>query len=72
VNLAALVHYTVRDGDRRVMTWLPPVIGIVTCFYIWLHLRWPAKVCGSVWLAAGLLYGACRKGGFRMMRDVSA
>lgn len=72
VNLAALVHYTVRGGDRRVMTWLPPVIGIVICFYIWLHLRWPAKVCGSLWLMAGLLYGACRKGGFRTMRDVSA
>jgi amino acid transporter len=71
VNLAALVHYSVRGGDRRLVSWLPPVLGCVICFYIWLHLRWPAMVLGGVWLLAGLLWGACRKGGFRTMRDVA-
>jgi putrescine importer len=71
VNLAALAHYSVRGGDRRLVSWLPPVLGCVICGYIWVHLRWPAMVLGSIWLLAGLLWGACRKGGFRTMRDVA-
>jgi amino acid transporter len=70
VNMAALIHYVVRGGDRRIIMWLPPVLGCVICFYIWLHLRWPAKVLGSTWLLGGLLWGALSKGGFRTMRDV--
>lgn len=71
VNLAALVHYSVRGGDRRLISWLPPVLGCIICFYIWLHLRWPAKALGGAWLVAGLLWGGCRKGGFRTLRDVA-
>ncbi len=71
VNLAALVHYSVRGGDRRLISWLPPVLGCIICFYIWLHLRWPAKLLGGAWLLAGLLWGGCRQGGFRTLRDVA-
>jgi len=70
VNLSALVHYSVRGGDRRILSWLPPILGSAICLYIWLHLRWPAKVLGASWLVIGLAYGAFRKGGFRTMRDV--
>jgi amino acid transporter len=70
VNMAALVHYSVRGGDRRLVSWLPPVAGCAICFYIWLNLSWKAMLLGSVWMLAGLLYGACRKGGFRTMRDM--
>ena len=69
VNLAALVHYCVRGGDRRLITWAPPVLGCAICFYIFLNLQWKAMVLGSAWLAAGLLWGALSKGGFRTMRD---
>lgn len=57
VNLSALVHYSVRGGDRRVVSWLPPLLGCVICGYIWLHLRWPAMVLGTAWLLIGTLYG---------------
>lgn len=70
VNLAAVMHYCVRGRDRRLLSWAPPLLGAVICFYIWLHLKWPAKVVGGSWLVAGLLYGGLRKGGFRMMREV--
>src|ERR1035441_3154545 len=39
------------------------------CFYIWLHLRWPAMVLGTVWLTAGVLYGARKKTEFRTDYD---
>ncbi len=61
VNVAALVHYSVRGRDHRWTSWLPPVAGSVICFYIWLHLRWPAKVLGGAWLLVGFLYGARKK-----------
>src|ERR1035437_2869952 len=57
VNLAALVHYSIRGGDHRLRAWFPPVAGSLICFYIWLPLRWPAKLLGSVWLLAGVLWG---------------
>jgi hypothetical protein len=27
--------------------------GFLVCFYLWLSLRWPAKVAGGIWLAGG-------------------
>jgi amino acid transporter len=71
VNLAALVHYSVRGRDRRVISWLPPLLGCIICFLVWLSLGRPAKLLGAGWVLTGLIYGACRKGGFRMMRDIA-
>jgi putrescine importer len=64
VNASAFVHDCVRDGKRRWTDWLPPVVGFVVCFYIWLNLSAPAKIAGTVWLAIGALYGWSR-GAFR-------
>jgi hypothetical protein len=32
---------------------------------LWVSLRTPAKLAGGVWLAAGIIYGAIKTGGFR-------
>ena len=64
VNLAALVHYWIRADKKRLTYLLPPVIGFVICLYIWLNLRLPAKIAGSIWLAAGIIYGAIKTRGF--------
>jgi putrescine importer len=65
VNLAAFVRYWVRDDDRRVTNFILPILGFLVCLYLWLSLRWPAKVAGGIWLAAGVLYGAIKTRGFR-------
>jgi amino acid transporter len=70
VNLAALWHYSVRGGDRRLFSWLPSVAGFAICALLWWNLHWQAKLLGGVWMLIGLIYGACRKGGFRTMRDI--
>lgn len=70
VNIAALVHYSIRGRDHRLLSWLPSVLGTLICFLIWLGLGWHAKLVGGLWLFAGLVYGACRKGGFRVLRDI--
>lgn len=64
VNLAAFLHYFVR-GQRKLSNFLPPVLGFLICFAIWLSLRTPAKLAGAAWLAFGMLYGAWRTRGFR-------
>ena len=63
VNAAAFHRYFVR-GKKTAGNCLPPLAGLVICFYLWLSLRTPAKIAGGVWLAAGVLYGAWKTRGF--------
>lgn len=65
VNLSALMHYYVRGRDRRLSFLIPPVIGFLVCFYLWLSLSWPAKIAGLLWLALGLGYGWYKTRGFQ-------
>lgn len=60
VNASAFVHYCVRRKHWSWGDWVPPVIGFVVCFYIWLSLSMPAKIAGTTWLLIGLAYGAVR------------
>jgi putrescine importer len=65
VNLAAFTHYWVRAEHKRPQDFVLPLLGFLICLYLWLSLRWPAKVAGGVWLGAGVLYGAIKTRGFR-------
>ena len=65
VNAAAFIRYWVRAEKKRWINFLPPLLGFSICLYIWLSLRTPAKVVGSIWLAAGVLYGAIKTRAFR-------
>lgn len=65
VNAASFAHYWWR-GTRR--TWshlLVPVLGFLICGFIWLHLNRAAMILGTVWMIAGIVYGAIRTRGFR-------
>jgi amino acid transporter len=65
VNLAAFVHGWVRAPARRMMNFILPLLGFLVCLYLWVSLRWPAKIAGGIWLAAGVVYGAIKTRGFR-------
>ncbi|MGH9683467.1 MAG: APC family permease [Candidatus Acidiferrales bacterium] len=65
VNAASLVHYFIRARDRGWSDFVPPVLGFLVCFLLWWNLNSTAKIAGSVWMAAGLAYGAYRTRGFR-------
>jgi hypothetical protein len=65
VNLAAFTRYYLRANDKKLINAVPPLIGFSICLYIWLNLRTPAMIAGSVWLTVGILYGAWKTGGFR-------
>ncbi len=65
VNAAAFTHYFVRRKERSWSNFLMPFLGFSICLFIWLNLRWQAKVAGVLWLAAGIVYGFYKTDGFR-------
>jgi len=65
VNLAAFSRYWVRAEKRTFWNAVLPLLGCLICFYIWINLRWPAKIAGGIWIAVGVIYGAFKTRGFR-------
>jgi putrescine importer len=65
VNLAALTHYYIRGNGRTMAFIVPPVLGFVICFLLWLSLSTPAKIAGTIWMVAGIAFGAWKTRGFR-------
>jgi amino acid transporter len=71
VNLAALRCALVERraagarGHLYRVTLLVPLIGLVSCFAIWLSLPAPARRVGFTWLVVGVAYQAIRTRGFR-------
>jgi len=65
VNLAALVRYYVREKERKLRYLVPPVLGFAVCLLLWLNLSRTAQIAGSIWMAAGIAFGAWKTRGFR-------
>ncbi len=65
VNASAFARYFVKSRDKKIGNLLPPVLGFVICFYIWLNLSRPAQVVGAIWMLAGIAYGAYKTRGFK-------
>jgi putrescine importer len=65
VNLASFLHHGWRAQEKKLVNLVPPLLGFVICFYIWMSLRTPAKMAGFAWLATGIAYGAWKTNGFK-------
>jgi len=65
VNAAAFTRYFVREQAKKWTNFIPPILGFCICLLLWLNLSVPAKIAGSLWMAAGIAYGAYRTRGFR-------
>ncbi len=65
VNLAALTHYYIRGEDRTLGQLIPPILGFAICLFIWIHLSNLALIAGSIWMVAGIAYGAWKTKGFQ-------
>ena len=72
VNLASFVRHGFRASKRTFLNLVPPLLGFVICFYIWMSLRTPAKLAGLAWLATGIVYGAWKTKGFRHQVEFAA
>lgn len=65
VNLSALTRYFLRAPDRQLHNLLAPLSGFLVCLVLWWNLNPYAKIAGTIWMMAGLTYGAVRTGWFR-------
>jgi amino acid transporter len=65
VNAASFVHGCRNKAARSFFGMTVPVLGFFICGFIFIHLSVPAKLLGTVWMAAGIAYGAIRTRGFR-------
>jgi hypothetical protein len=65
VNVAAFLRYFVRSEEKKIGNLVPPVLGFLICLGLWLNLSRPAMIVGSIWMAAGIIFGAIRTKGFR-------
>ena len=65
VNVAAFLRYFVRSKEKRIGHLVPPILGFLICLGLWLNLSRPAMIVGSIWMAAGIIFGAIRTRGFR-------
>jgi amino acid transporter len=65
VNFAAFLRYYVRAQEKKLTNLVPPVLGFFICLALWLNLSRPAKLYGSIWMIAGILFGIWKTRGFR-------
>lgn len=65
VNAAAFLRYFVRADTKTAGNLFPPVLGFLICLGLWLNLSRPAMIAGSIWMAAGILFGIWKTRGFR-------
>jgi putrescine importer len=65
VNVAAFLRYYVRASEKKLGFLIPPVLGFLICLLLWLNLSTPAKIVGTIWMAAGIAFGAWKTRGFR-------
>jgi len=65
VNIAAFLRYWVRAERRGIGNLVPPLLGFAICFYMWICLRTPSQIAGSLWLVLGFAYGAYKTNWFR-------
>jgi amino acid transporter len=65
VNAAAFMRYYVRAREKQLRNLIPPLLGFAVCLLLWLSLSRTAQIAGSIWMAAGIAFGAWKTRGFK-------
>jgi amino acid transporter len=65
VNASAFTHYFVREPEKKITNFVMPVVGFFICLGLWWNLSVPAKIVGTIWMAAGIAFGAWKTNWFR-------
>src|SRR5215471_6567305 len=65
VNAAAFMRYFVRNPEKKLINFFPPVLGFLICLVLWWTLSRPAKIGGVIWMAIGIAFGVWRTNWFR-------
>jgi putrescine importer len=65
VNAASFVRYYLRTSEKKLVNFIPPILGFVVCLLLWLNLSRPAQKWGALWMLVGIAFGAWKTHGFR-------
>jgi amino acid transporter len=65
VNAAAFVRYFLRNPEKKISNFLPPVLGFLICLGLWWNLSTKALIFGAIWMGVGIAFGAWKTRGFR-------
>jgi putrescine importer len=65
VNAAAFMRYFVRDPEKKISNFLPPILGFLICLGLWWSLSRDAWIVGGTWMLLGIAFGAWKTKGFR-------
>ncbi len=65
VNAAAFLRYFVREPQKKLTYFIPPVLGFLICLGLWWNLSRPAMIVGSIWMLFGIAFGVWKTRWFR-------
>jgi putrescine importer len=65
VNASAFMHYFARQPEKRITNFVIPIVGFLVCLGLWWNLSIYAKILGTIWMAAGIAFGAWKTEWFR-------
>ena len=65
VNASSFMHYFVRQPEKQITNFIIPIVGFLVCLGLWWNLSGSAKILGTVWMAAGIAFGAWKTEWFR-------
>jgi len=65
VNAAAFMRYFVRQPEKKISNFLPPILGFLICLGLWWSLSRDAWIVGGTWMLLGIAFGAWKTKGFR-------
>jgi len=65
VNAAAFLRYFVREPEKKLSNFFPPVLGFFICLGLWWSLSRYAWIVGGIWMLLGISFGAWKTRGFR-------
>jgi len=65
VNAAAFMRYFVREPQKKISNFLPPILGFLICLGLWWSLSHDAWIVGGTWMLLGIAFGAWKTKGFR-------
>ena len=65
VNAAAFMRYFLREPEKKISNFLPPILGFLICLGLWWSLSRDAWIVGGTWMLLGIAFGAWKTKGFR-------
>ena len=65
VNMSVFFHFFIKEKNHKFINIVPPLLGFLFCFLIWINLRIQAQIAGAIWIAIGMIVGFIKSNGFR-------